>query len=157
MSIWLHLGLDCKRAHCQAHYLNNIFTDVQLDGRQQNWSPHLKIFVAALTAVKNVIIHHAYGRTLGLTPVPAITLHTLWKSCQVHPTLLLLTYSFPRVPEQQWQGRLLKSENKSPPKNYALPVQLQVNGSNALSCLSMIFSMTLNNCFTIISRFDLWG
>lgn len=69
-------------------HLNNIFTDVQLDATEQNWSPRLKMFAAALQWWKKVTIHHTYGRRVGWTPVPATTLYALRRSWWAHPVLL---------------------------------------------------------------------
>lgn len=111
-------------------HLNNIFTDVQLDAREQNWSPRLKMFAAALQWWK------MWPSVMHMADPLAERPQSLSMPCRGAGERIqlcfLLTFSFPHVPEQQGRGRLWESENKSPSQEVSPPCPSLVNERNPL-------------------------
>lgn len=111
-------------------HLNNIFTDVQLDARGQNWSPRLKIFAAALqwwkvlpsiTHMADPLAEHQFPQSLSMPCGGA-------GKC-IQPRFLF-TFSFPHVPEQVGLGMPWEMEDKSPSKKTPPPCASLVNKRN---------------------------
>lgn len=121
------LALIAKE-HTVTH-LNNIFTDVQLDAREQNWSLHLKTFAAALQWWKMFpSITHMADRSPNTSsrnrsPCLAEGLGSAASPASSSPC-------FPHVPEQHRWGRLRESGNKSPSKKISPPCSSLVNERN---------------------------